>query len=128
MALFQVIAQHTYSAEDQGQISFKAGDIIDVLEEDESGWWVGTLNGERGYFPATYVEKYEKPKGSTGKKPPPLPSKSQNGTTSNETEVKISKKSASNEQYQQADPNAEIYYSVEVLNLKFNPNAKTRFG
>ncbi|ETO36578.1 myosin IB heavy chain [Reticulomyxa filosa] len=135
MALFQVIAEYTYNAEDDGQISFQVGDIIDVYEEDESGWWVGIRNGERGYFPNTYVKRYEKTSIPKTFRMPPVPPQVQIALRAHPP-IPERKKEESNpankhieftEQEQSADPNAEIYYSVDVLNLKFNPNAKTRF-
>jgi len=43
------------SADDPGQLSFKAGDIITLLEEDND-WCYGELNGEVGYVPSNYLK------------------------------------------------------------------------
>ena len=52
-----VVASHDYEGQDDTQLSFAEGDRIIVEEEDESGWWTGTLekNGKHGFFPATYI-------------------------------------------------------------------------
>eukprot|EP01133_Synstelium_polycarpum_P008221 gene8221-9668_t len=43
-------------SEADGDLEFAVGDIITVVtKDDESGWWVGTLNGRTGSFPANYV-------------------------------------------------------------------------
>lgn len=34
-----------------------AGDIINIHQKQEDGWWSGDLNGSVGIFPATYVEE-----------------------------------------------------------------------
>ena len=34
-------------------------DIVEVLEQDVSGWWTGSLNGRTGIFPSNYVEEIE---------------------------------------------------------------------
>ena len=35
------------------------GDIIEVLQEDASGWWRGLLDGQEGVFPSNFTEPYE---------------------------------------------------------------------
>jgi hypothetical protein len=56
--LFVVGSRFDYVAEDPVEISFKAGDFLDQIEdEDEQGWCMGrTANGDEGLFPANYVE------------------------------------------------------------------------
>ncbi|GMM34165.1 Abp1 protein [Saccharomycopsis crataegensis] len=52
----KAVALYNYEADEDNELSFKAGDIItDVYEYDED-WWYGTLNGERSLFPSNYVE------------------------------------------------------------------------
>jgi len=36
-------------------LSFRAGQVIHVLNRDTSGWWDGELEGRRGWFPSNYV-------------------------------------------------------------------------
>ena len=45
-----------YAASDPRMISFSAGELM-VKEKEEAGWFFGTNSqGQRGYFPASYVE------------------------------------------------------------------------
>eukprot|EP01102_Stenamoeba_stenopodia_P002953 TRINITY_DN1288_c0_g1_i1.p1 TRINITY_DN1288_c0_g1~~TRINITY_DN1288_c0_g1_i1.p1 ORF type:complete len:687 (+),score=116.19 TRINITY_DN1288_c0_g1_i1:437-2497(+) len=37
-------------------ISFQTGDIITVLQQEDSGWWLGYFNEQIGRFPYNYVE------------------------------------------------------------------------
>ncbi|KAG8762081.1 hypothetical protein FRC11_011294 [Ceratobasidium sp. 423] len=37
-------------------LSFRAGQIIHVLNRDSTGWWDGELEGRRGWFPSNYVK------------------------------------------------------------------------
>lgn len=37
----------------------REGDIIEVLQEDDSGWWRGLLDGEEGVFPSNFTEPYD---------------------------------------------------------------------
>jgi hypothetical protein len=50
------------------ELSFKAGDVIFVVQEEREGWYQGELNGKRGFLPATYVERMKvQKKGPTTK-------------------------------------------------------------
>lgn len=40
----------------EDEITFDPGDIIENIEKIDEGWWVGEINGQRGLFPANYVE------------------------------------------------------------------------
>lgn len=41
-----------------GDLSFSAGEIIDIIEETNTDWWKGkTPKGDIGLFPSSYVEK-----------------------------------------------------------------------
>ena len=46
---------HPAAGEDE--ISFDPGDIIENVEAIDEGWWLGEINGQRGLFPANYVER-----------------------------------------------------------------------
>ncbi|KAJ7288207.1 ras guanine nucleotide exchange factor domain-containing protein [Mycena rebaudengoi] len=52
-----VLAMHDYSPQHQNAtcLSFRAGQVIHVLNRDSSGWWDGELEGRRGWFPSNYV-------------------------------------------------------------------------
>ncbi|TFK40214.1 SH3 domain-containing protein [Crucibulum laeve] len=42
---------------DPDDLSFSAGDIIEIVEETNADWWMGRVNGKQALFPANYVEK-----------------------------------------------------------------------
>lgn len=54
----QAIALYTFKGEQSGDLSFKKGDVIDILKKSETtdDWWTGSNNGSTGIFPANYVE------------------------------------------------------------------------
>lgn len=48
-------ALYDYESRDASSLSFRKGDVIEVLTQLDSGWWDGLLNDERGWFPSNYV-------------------------------------------------------------------------
>jgi len=51
---------YNYAATDAQEISFNAGDIINILQKDPSGWWQGEINGKIGVFPSTdWIEELD---------------------------------------------------------------------
>ncbi|XP_068131635.1 unconventional myosin-Ie [Hyperolius riggenbachi] len=53
----QCKALYAYDAQDTDELSFNANDIIEIIKEDNSGWWTGRLRGKQGLFPNNYVTK-----------------------------------------------------------------------
>jgi SH3 domain len=48
-------ALYDHQTNDPSYLSFRRDDIIEVLTQQESGWWDGLLGDERGWFPSNYV-------------------------------------------------------------------------
>ncbi|XP_060641239.2 CD2-associated protein [Anolis sagrei] len=48
-----------YIPQNEDELELKLGDIIDIHEEVEEGWWSGTLNGKSGLFPSNFVKELE---------------------------------------------------------------------
>ncbi|RDW78955.1 uncharacterized protein DSM5745_05807 [Aspergillus mulundensis] len=63
-----VRALYDYTADDDMTLSFREGDIIQVLHTVDTGWWDGALNNVRGWFPSNYCSVI----------PPPPESEDQN--------------------------------------------------
>jgi len=53
-----VRALYDYDADDRTSLSFRQGDIIQVITQLESGWWDGVINGVRGWFPSNYCDVF----------------------------------------------------------------------
>uniref|UniRef100_A0A6Q2YBG4 Osteoclast-stimulating factor 1 n=1 Tax=Esox lucius TaxID=8010 RepID=A0A6Q2YBG4_ESOLU len=53
--LRQVKARYDFIAEEVDELSFRAGDIIEVLECSDMSWWRGRLMGQTGLFPTNYT-------------------------------------------------------------------------
>lgn len=57
-ALFEVVALYDFDASMDNQLSLRMGDRLAVLRQEENGWWHGVnLEGNSGWFPATFVEQ-----------------------------------------------------------------------
>ncbi|KAJ7454818.1 SH3 domain-containing protein [Mycena latifolia] len=49
------------NGQDADDLSFSAGDIIEVVKEENADWWMGRFNGKQALFPSAYVEKIAAP-------------------------------------------------------------------
>ncbi|KAJ3374482.1 hypothetical protein GGF31_007260 [Allomyces arbusculus] len=45
-----------FDGESDQELTLRRGQVITVLDEIDSGWWIGECNGARGMFPANYTE------------------------------------------------------------------------
>lgn len=52
-------AKWDYESGDPADLSFKQGDVIEILEETSPDWWNGRLNGREGMFPSNRCIKLE---------------------------------------------------------------------
>ncbi|KAK9474533.1 uncharacterized protein V1510DRAFT_389689 [Dipodascopsis tothii] len=57
----RVRALYDLTATEPGELSFRRGDIITVLESVYHDWWRGSLRGEVGIFPLNYVTPIKEP-------------------------------------------------------------------
>ncbi|KAI3364060.1 hypothetical protein L3Q82_010879 [Scortum barcoo] len=48
-----------YQPLNEDELELKVGDIIDITEEVEEGWWSGNLNGKSGLFPSNFVKELD---------------------------------------------------------------------
>jgi len=49
-------AIHDYVANEADELSFKAGDIVYVLDMSETDWWKARIKGKEGQVPSNYLE------------------------------------------------------------------------
>ncbi|KAJ5646638.1 hypothetical protein N7490_003010 [Penicillium lividum] len=57
----RVRALFDFQPSESGELQFRKGDIIAVLESVYKDWWKGSLRGQTGIFPLNYVEKLTDP-------------------------------------------------------------------
>jgi hypothetical protein len=56
-----VVALYDHKGEDEHELSFVEGEVVLVLEEDASGWWLGMIGDRKGYFPSNYAMPVAQP-------------------------------------------------------------------
>ncbi|XP_038835718.1 rho guanine nucleotide exchange factor 7-like isoform X1 [Salvelinus namaycush] len=70
-----VKAKFTFQQTNEDELSFNKGDIISVSRQEDGGWWEGSFNGNKGWFPSNYVKEVKgsdkpvSPKSGTLKNP-----------------------------------------------------------
>ena len=57
----RVRALFDFQPSEPGELQFRRGDVIAVLESVYKDWWKGSLRGQTGIFPLNYVEKLSDP-------------------------------------------------------------------
>ena len=57
----RVRALYDFQPSEGGELQFRKGDIIAVIESVYKDWWKGSLRGQTGIFPLNYVEKLADP-------------------------------------------------------------------
>ncbi|XP_056145676.1 nostrin [Lampris incognitus] len=50
-------ALYDFTSKQDDELNLKEGDLLDIYQKEDSGWWFGILNGKTGHFPSTYVEE-----------------------------------------------------------------------
>ncbi|XP_024259593.2 rho guanine nucleotide exchange factor 7 isoform X2 [Oncorhynchus tshawytscha] len=70
-----VRAKFTFQQTNEDELSFNKGDMISVSRQEDGGWWEGSFNGNKGWFPSNYVKEVKgsdkpvSPKSATLKNP-----------------------------------------------------------
>ncbi|KAE8590443.1 hypothetical protein XENTR_v10018068 [Xenopus tropicalis] len=54
--LDQYVVVSNYEKQENSEISLKTGELVDVIEKNESGWWFVSTTEEQGWVPATYLD------------------------------------------------------------------------
>ncbi|KAJ8965768.1 hypothetical protein NQ314_003909 [Rhamnusium bicolor] len=52
------ISNYPYQSQEQGDLTFNAGEVIAVLKK-EGDWWTGKIGNSVGIFPSNYVQKVD---------------------------------------------------------------------
>lgn len=47
---------YDYAANNEDELSFSKGQLINVMNKDDPDWWQGEISGVTGLFPSNYVK------------------------------------------------------------------------
>lgn len=61
-----------FETEEDGEIPLSMGDLVEVVQEEENGWWLVKKGGQQGWAPSNYLELER----SAPRPPPPPPKRS----------------------------------------------------
>ena len=48
----------SYTAKNEDELSLMSADIVEILEDDEDGWWRGRIHEKEGVFPCNFVKPF----------------------------------------------------------------------
>ena len=122
-----VKAIYSYTARNQKELSFSAGEILQVTEKTSDGnWWDGFHDSQRGYIPVTYVEIMEVRSAIKSPLPPERRSSTQVGVTdaaetSSQQQVDDSDSSATNKQQDYPRQQSAPPMSPAASDKEFSP-------
>ena len=68
--------------DEEDELRLNSGDIVEVIKEDDSGWWTGCCRGKIGTFPSNYTEQVDQLENKT------LTPRTQNSILNQKEEVK----------------------------------------
>ncbi|KAI9469047.1 MAG: P-loop containing nucleoside triphosphate hydrolase protein [Benjaminiella poitrasii] len=71
----QYKAIYPYNSQQLGEIVLELGDIIEIVNKEENGWWLGRKGGVEGWVPSNYLEEYTPPARTMAPPPPPPPAR-----------------------------------------------------
>ena len=57
VVLYEVMAEFDFEAEEEGELVFRAGNAILVIDDADELWWFGAHAGKAGYFPKKFAQR-----------------------------------------------------------------------
>ncbi|KAK1755271.1 myosin-1 [Echria macrotheca] len=74
---------YDFAGQRENELSIRAGDIIEIVQKEDNGWWLAKTGGGQAWVPAAYVEEQAPPPAPPVAAPrPPPPPPAANGTGS----------------------------------------------
>jgi len=72
---------YDFAGQKENELTIRAGDIIEIVQKENNGWWLAKTNGVPAWVPAAYVEEQAPPAPPpvAAPRPPPPPPSAANG-------------------------------------------------
>ncbi|KAM4606634.1 SH3 domain-containing kinase-binding protein 1 [Polymixia lowei] len=90
--MVDAVVEFDYEAQQEDELSLRAGDVIVNIRRDDGGWWEGELDGRRGLFPDNFVREIRKEVKRDGGQTVTLKSDLSNGSASPQSEPSLRRK------------------------------------
>jgi len=63
---------YDFAGQKENELTVRAGDMIEIVQKETNGWWLGKNGGSQAWVPAAYVEE-QAPAPVVAPRPPPPP-------------------------------------------------------
>ncbi|KAK4136603.1 myosin-1 [Trichocladium antarcticum] len=70
---------YDFAGQRDNELSIKAGQLIEIVQKENNGWWLAKVSGGQAWVPAAYVEEQEAPPPPVVAPRPPPPPPAANG-------------------------------------------------
>ncbi|KAL2271027.1 hypothetical protein VTJ83DRAFT_398 [Remersonia thermophila] len=72
---------YDFNGQRENEMSIKAGQVIEIVQKENNGWWLAKVGATQAWVPAAYVEEQAPPPPppAVAARPPPPPPPSSNG-------------------------------------------------
>ncbi|KAH6657271.1 P-loop containing nucleoside triphosphate hydrolase protein [Truncatella angustata] len=73
---------YDFAGQKDNELTVKAGDVIEIVQKENNGWWLAKNAGSQAWVPAAYVEEIKAPApapAAAPRAPPPPPAQNGNG-------------------------------------------------
>ena len=64
-------ALYDFETQEAGELPLRTGDIVELEEKEENGWWLVKKGSTEGWSPADYLELIAEPAAAKPRPPPP---------------------------------------------------------
>ncbi|CAK7226748.1 class II myosin [Sporothrix curviconia] len=64
---------YDFAGQKDNEMSIKAGQIIEIIQKENNGWWLAKINDKQAWVPAAYVEEVAPPPPASSRPAPPAP-------------------------------------------------------
>ncbi|KAH8682315.1 P-loop containing nucleoside triphosphate hydrolase protein [Xylariales sp. PMI_506] len=78
-AKMQAKVLYDFAGEKENELSIRAGEIIEIVQKENNGWWLAKKSDSQAWIPAAYVEEVKAPAPAPAPRPPPPPAPAHNG-------------------------------------------------
>eukprot|EP00112_Aurelia_sp_Birch-Aquarium-sp1_P025650 Seg8645.1 transcript_id=Seg8645.1/GoldUCD/mRNA.D3Y31 product="SH3 domain-containing kinase-binding protein 1" protein_id=Seg8645.1/GoldUCD/D3Y31 len=120
-----------YHPAEPDELELQEGDIIQILKQEDEGWWEGICHGKQGAFPSNFVELIKSPASNDSTKGPALPGRPlppKEPTANPDELINFDEKPMEEEEVKKAKPSGVMGFgisSADLFKTKLRPVSMT---